>query len=341
MSLMRAAVLANYDDVVRQLGLNPEAHLRAVGLSPQMLRMPDQLISSDAVAKLLENVATKSGCDTVGLRMSEPRSMSQLGVVSLLLCQQRTMREALQLGFKYLPLMNASLALQLEEDGGTTLLREEVLTNDPLPSHQTIELAMTTNVRLFRTIIGRDWHPQRVYFRHAPPKSLELHHRIFGCKCEFLCDLNAMSFRTRDLDIPNLSADPLMAKYALGFIETLVDRDAASITTEVRRSIYLLLPLGKATIKQVAQSLGCSVRKLQLDLERVGSSFGHLLEDARRERVRLYLENSKFEMAQISSLLGYSHQSSFARWFSRQFGMSPGAWQESLDRARPLSANRE
>jgi len=339
MSMMRAAVLSSYEDIVRQLGLDPDAQLRAVGLTLQMIQAPDRLIPSDAAARLLENVAVQSGCDTVGLRMDEPRGMSQFGVVSLLLSHQRTMREALQMAFRYLPLMNTSLALQLDEDGATAVLREEVLTNEGVPSHQAIELAMSANMKLFRAIIGQDWHPQRVYFRHAPPRSLDLHNRIFRCKCEFMCDFNAMSFRSRDLDIPNPLADPLMAKYALGFIETLVDRDAVSITTDVRRSIYLLLPLGRATIKQVAQSLGCSVRKLQFDLERLGTSFGQLLDDVRHERVRLYLENLKFEMGQITSLLGYSHQSSFTRWFVGKFGMSPSEWKKFIGTAKALDAS--
>lgn len=47
-------------------------------------------IPSGAVVPLLENVAAQSGCDVVGLRMSESRGIAQFGVVSLLLSQQPT-----------------------------------------------------------------------------------------------------------------------------------------------------------------------------------------------------------------------------------------------------------
>ena len=75
MSVMRAAVLANFVDVARGLGLDPEAHLRAVGLSLPMLATPDRLIASDAAVQLIENAALASGCDTLGLRMAERRPM--------------------------------------------------------------------------------------------------------------------------------------------------------------------------------------------------------------------------------------------------------------------------
>ncbi len=47
MNVMRAAVLADYVDLARQLGLEPEAQLRAVGLSTHVIGTPDRLLSPD------------------------------------------------------------------------------------------------------------------------------------------------------------------------------------------------------------------------------------------------------------------------------------------------------
>lgn len=326
---MRAAVLANYVEVATALGLRPDDHLRAVGLTRAMISTPDRLISSDAAVRLMEETAVASECSTVGLRMSEPRPMSHFGIVGLLLNQQRTLRDAIQMAVRYLPLMNQSLALALEENGRVALLREEVMTNTPLPQRQATELAMAANVKIFRAVLGSQWNPSLVHFRHAAPASLELHQRIFRCRCEFSSDINAMSFPARDLDAVNPAADPMMASYALGFVETLPGQGRAAIVTDVMRQIYLLLPLGKATIKQVAQSLACSVRKVQLDLDREGTSFAALIDEARRERVGLYLNTPKFDLGHISELLGYRHQSSFTRWFVHSFGAPPRSHRSS------------
>jgi AraC-like DNA-binding protein len=250
----------------------------------------------------------------------------------LLIGQQRTLRDALQMIFKYLPLINPSLALQLEENAGMAMLHEEVLSDCKLGARQTSELAMAANVKVFRALLGPQWHPRRVYFRHRAPATRELHQRVFGCPCEFSSDYLAMAFPARELDIPNPLADPLMARYALNFIGNLDQQTASSAVGDVRRSLYLLLPLAKAGIKQVAQSMGCSVRKLQLDLAQAGMTFGTLLDEVRHERAELYMGNPQFDMGQIATLLGYSHQSSYTRWFRRRFGVAPNGW-----RQRPVS----
>jgi AraC-like DNA-binding protein len=328
MNVMRAAVLADYVDLAHQLGLEPEAQLRAVGLSTLVIGTPDRLIPSDAAVRLLENSAAASGCQTLGLRISQLRRMSHFGVVGLLFGQQRTLRDVLQMALRYLPIINGSLAVQLEESDGAALLREEVLTDAAMPVRQAMELSMAANVQLIRSVIRPDWRPRRVYFRHAAPDSLELHKRVFRCPCEFSGEFNAMAFSAGDLELVNPSADPVMAQYALGFIESLAAQGSASFTGDVRRLIYLYLPLGRATIKQVAQSLGRSVRKLQLDLARENAAFGQLLDDVRQERAQLYLDNPRFDMAHVASLLGYGQQGSFTRWFTARFGVAPSAWRK-------------
>jgi AraC-like DNA-binding protein len=51
--------------------------------------------------------------------------------------------------------------------------------------------------------------------------------------------------------------------------------------------------------------------------------------EARRELVETYMENPRYTLRSIAELLGYSTLSSFTRWFTAQFGSSPGAWRAS------------
>lgn len=66
--------------------------------------------------------------------MAESRQLSDFGVVSLLLSHQRTLRDALQVVVHYRHLMNDSLAIFIEEAGKMVLIREEVVTETPIPS---------------------------------------------------------------------------------------------------------------------------------------------------------------------------------------------------------------
>lgn len=333
MSYVRAAVLANFPDVARQLGLDAGQALRQAGLSLEHLSTPDALLRAEDVVSLIEGTAHASGCDTVGLRLSQPRTMSGFGVVGLLLAQSPSIRAALQLVLRYLPLINESLALRLEEDGELAVFSQELLTDVPMPTRHTIELSLAASLTLFRTLLGADWRPSAVYFRHPPPRSLEYHNHIFRCRCVFDSDLNGITFPRHQLDSPNRLADPAMARYAEQLIAPLSDSAMDSVVARVRRLIYIYMPLQRAAVRPVAQSLACSVRKLQLDLADGHTTFEQLLDAARWERAQHYLQYSRYSIDQVAALLGYQQPTSFTRWFRTQAGMSPSAWRQQRQAA--------
>lgn len=323
MSTMRAAVLTNFLEVAKSFGINVAAHMRSAGLSMSVLHTPDALISTDAVVRLLEESAQVSQCETFGLRLSLPRSMSGFGVVGLLLAQQQTMRDAWNIILRYLPLINESLALHLEESNDEALLMEEVLTERAQSKRQTVELALAVNLKLFRTLLGSQWTPRRVYFRHQAPHSLRLHQQIFRCPCVFNADINGMSFSRADLDAKNPNADIVMERYAARLVESIPMNGCGTTTARVRHFIHVFLPLQRASIKVVAQSLECSVRTLQLALADEHTEFKRLLNDIRQELAQEYLANPRFNISQVASLLGYTQPNSFTRWYTQQFGASP------------------
>ena len=97
---------------------------------------------------------------------------------------------------------------------------------------------------------------------------------------------------------------------------------------DVRKAIYLLLPMGRASIEQVALSQGINLRTLQRRLEEEGVTFSELINEVRRDLVRRYMDNPRYSLGRIAGLLGYSVPSSFTRWFTSQFGMAPAVWRK-------------
>ncbi len=340
MGLVRAGVLRDFPALAKQLGIDAVRQLREVGLTVAMIEQPDRLIPGDAMFRLLEQSAAKSRCPSLGLRLAEMRHLSHFGVVGLLLAHQRTPREALQMALQYQHLLNEAVAVRLEESGRTAVLRQEVLTEAPMPSVQAIEMLVGTNVQLFRLIVGAQWRPRSVHFRHSAPASLDVHHRFFRCSCVFEDDFNGMSFPSSDLDLVNPEVDPIITAYARQFIDNLRGHDSGSPVADVRRLVYLFLPTGKATIKQVAQSLGRNTRSLQRELDRLGASFSSLLNRVRRDLVVGYLANPRFEVGHVAGLLGFMQHASFTRWFSREFGATPTAWRQRGEDVASRSVTR-
>lgn len=324
--LVRAAVLTNYLETAQHLGLNPYNLLAGVGLNKTMLQDPEQRIPVDAAVRLLEDSAAASGCQNFGLSMAESRQLSDFGAVSLLLTHQRTLREALQVVVQYRHLLNDSLAIYVEEAGRMVIIREEVVTESHLACRQSNELAIGVMFRLCAALLGAHWHPYSVNFTHQAPDNLQLHRRLFGCMLEFGSEFNGIVCPDADLDATNPHADPAMARYAQRYLDSLQSSNGESMLFEVRKAIYLLLPMGRATIEQIAQTLGMNVRTLQRRLKEGGSTFNELINDVRRDLVMRYLENPDYSLGRIADMLGYSMPSSFTRWFIAQFGMPPATW---------------
>ncbi|MCY1552850.1 Helix-turn-helix domain protein [compost metagenome] len=91
----------------------------------------------------------------------------------------------------------------------------------------------------------------------------------------------------------------------------------------MRRSVYLLLPMGRASLEQVASGFGMNERTLQRQLDRVGVSFSAILNEVRRELAQRYLENTDYPIGRVAELLGYANLGSFSRWYSTQFQKPP------------------
>lgn len=339
--LVRAAVLTNYLEVTQYLSFNPRDVLAGVGLSKAQLQAPEHRISIDAAVRLLEDSATASGCQTFGLSMAESRQLSDFGVVSLLLSHQRTLRDALRVVVNYRHLMNDSLAIFIEEAGKMVIIREEVVTESPMPSRQATELALGVMFRLCSALLGSHWHPYSVNFTHQAPENLQLHRRLFNCNLEFGSEFNGIVCSDASLDLPNPNADPAMARYAQSYLDSLQNNEGASMLFEVRKAIYLLLPMGRATIEQVAQSQGMNVRTLQRRLKDDGCAFNDVINDVRRDLVLRYLDNPNYSLSRIADMLGYSMASSFTRWFISQFGMPPAAWRASHKQSKGSAAAPE
>lgn len=321
---VRAAALTNFSEVVRELGHDPAAALRRAGLRSAQIRDPDQLIESRVVAQLLEDTARATGCESIGLRMAEQRQLSNFGVVGLLLIHQPTLRHVLLTLIGHVHMLNESLAMQLEDAGEMVILREDLMAS--VPARQSVELAIGVLFRMCGALLGERWKPVSVCFAHGAPADTSTHRRLFRCRVEFDAEFTGIVCRAADLDVPNPSADPVLARYALTMVDALPAAQEQPIDQAVRKAIYLILPSGRATCESVAQGLGLSMRTLQRALDERGASFSDLLGEVRHELAQRYVGSTRYSLGQVASLLGYTTHSAFTRWFSARFGCSPEAW---------------
>ncbi len=325
--LVRVAALTGFFPTMESLAADPAPLLKEVGLSPRLLGIAEQMIPARAAMRLLERGAEVTSCATFGLRMAESRGMANLGATSLLIAHQPTLRAALSALKQYRNRINSTLVLHVDNFGDSILIREDFSLDSSEASRQASDLALGVLARLFRDVLGDDWHAESVFFTHdAPPMpEMPIYRRLFGCRPEFNSEFNGILINSRDLDSPNRRADAALAEHARSLIESVMNPERHSVAQQVEQSILLLMPSGLANIQTCSEMLGMTVRTLQRGLDSEGTSFSNLLNKSRVQSATKYLSNPRTRVTDVAEMLGYGSIGAFTRWHIQSFGSTPRA----------------
>ena len=310
--------MTHFPALVTEQGLSPAQLFAAAGLDDALLRHPDQRIPIEAVSDLLELTASAAASATFGLRLGSLRRPTELGAISLLITHLATLREALAAVLEYQHLVTHSVAIHIEDTGPLALIHADVVV--PGHANQATEMFVGMIISCAREVLGPLWAPVEVCFTHGPPADVHAHRRLLRCPVRFNADFCGIVCRAEDLAQPNPQADASMARYARQFMESLPIASGGSLLQEVRKTIYMLLPSGRANGDLVARGLGMSLRSLQRRLGESGTHFQQVLDEVRRDLTLRYIENPDRPLGDIAALVGFRSQSAFSRWFGARFG---------------------
>ena len=320
--LVRSASLTHFAEVAAQFGLDARALVAEAGLPADCLSNPDLKIDAQAALTLIENAAERAHDQAFGLRMGERRRLSNIGPLAVALRDEPTLQHVLDVLVSHIRLHNEALLIQAQPCGHVVVIRLDLLTDQGRRFRQGTELALLVTLQHISLFMGSQWRPHMVCLAHAPPESMAVHRRIFGVPLEFNHDFNGIVCNSSDLHAPNPSADPVMARYAEQFLQSLHGKPN-SFEDRVRELVLLLLPLGRCNADVVARHLGCDRRTVNRRLASAGLSFLQLVDAHRRNMALQYVEAGDLTLTSIASQLGFSSRSALSRWYRQQFGQSP------------------
>ncbi len=330
-TFLRAATLTNFEQVARECGLDGRALVQEVGLPLRCLSEPDLRLPALAVGELLELAARRANEPGFGLRMAASRRLSNLGPLGLLLRDQPTLRHALEALVIYLHTHAEALSVSMVEDGDQVIIREEAMVEGGVQIPQAIEMAMGSTFRVMQLFLGERWEPKLVGFRHPKPGNTHAHRRMFGSHIAFGQEFNDIICNARDLEAPNLGADPVMARYSQQLLEREMGVNAR-MSDRVRRLIVLLLPRGHCRVEVVAQHLGVDRRTIANHLAAEGKTYKSLVNSMRTDLLASYLQRGTQNLSEVAVLLGFSELSAFSRWHKNEFGTNA---RDSLRKSDP------
>lgn len=331
-----AAVVAGVLDVAVSLGADRGALLSAAGIDPAVLADPDARLPVEHDLRLWEALSR----EPVGLAIGERLGMAPLGVVGYAMQHGATVGEALAWLDRYRAVLHPDLVPRVERRSGPEGDRVVFVKVVPAPFarlREPVYAQAAATVTAMRGLSGCGVRACFVAYPLPRPRDPERHERWFGCPVAWGGPTFEVAFDTAVLALPLPRSEP----HLFGYLARRVDALHGALpvaerwTDRVRREIGALLPQGEPRLADVARRLAVSERTLHRRLADEEARFAQLLDDARRERATLLLDEPRLSCSEVAFLLGYAEPAAFFRAFRRWTGATPQRWRAE----RPAAAS--
>jgi len=321
---------------LEELGVRASAVLRRAGLPQGYVNQPRVLLKTDELFALWRAMGEVSTNPAIGLLLGTENKTERLNPVSLAALSTETFGAAVGQMARYKQLTCPEEIRQEKGDEEWSIQFRWLLTEEVEPT-VLIECCFAWVLSIARLGTGTRLSPLRLEFVQPRPhvKTIERH---FGCHVVSGAPKNAIVFRPADAQRPFVTRNAeLLAMLAPQFEEELKrENGEENFLERVRIAIQQKLTGRRPTIEDIADALHVSSRTLQRRLQEEGSGFQRLLDEARHQLARHYLNNSVLELNEAAYLLGYEDGNSFVRAFRSWEGVPPSRWREQ-QRARAAS----
>ena len=321
---------------LEELGVRASAVLRRAGLPQGSVNQPRVLLNTKELFALWRAVREVSTNPAIGLLLGTENKTERFHPIGLAALSSENLGSAIDQMARYKQLTCPEEILQEKDDEEWSIQFRWLLAEEAEPP-VLIECCFAWVLSTARHGTGTRLSPLRVEFvqprLHA--KTIERH---FGCPVVCGGPRNAIVFRACDAQRPFVTRNAeLLGMLAPQFEEELKRENSdENFLERVRVAIQQKLTGQRPTIEDIADALHVSSRTLQRRLQEEGSSFQRVLDEARHQLARHYLNNSVLELNEAAYLLGYEDGNSFVRAFRTWEGVPPARWRE-MQRARAAS----
>lgn len=324
----RAGSLAGLPEVAAALGADLPAAIRSLGLSPALLRKPDERVPFAQLCAVLDHCARVWNAPDLGLRMTIDNQIDMLGPVALVTRIEPTMRSALAAIAQNLILHSNALTVSLEESGDVAAIAANFHCRPPgLDQYALATVAVTCGVLV--QLGGGRTRILEVSLQQPQGAITPAMRQRFGHPLHFGAERDAVWFDRAVLDTAITRHDHAFHELIARYLRSSRDEFAGQLADRVRREIARQMDSGHCSLDLVGQALRIEPRSLQRRLKAEGTSFRALQEDWRRARAMALISRTQMPLSQVSLAVGYADQSIFTRAFQRWYGSAPLAFRRS------------
>jgi AraC-like DNA-binding protein len=322
---VRANAFAPFVGFLNDLGAPTDDLLQQAKVPASLLEDPEALLSVFSGYRFIELAAGREHLEDIGILVGQRASAFDLGAYGAALWGASTAYEYLEHGVRLIGGHSSGTRLWLEPEPDGLRVSQYLAGPESRGRGIADIFTLVLTINTLRQFFGPTWSPREVRLL-AGTEALLGDQEVFG-DAPLITGQRYTSFTVSrelmHLPVPHQQADASQPDHARM-------TDSPPIATDFRTSIdqliVALLSDGYPGIQATAEAAGMSPRTLQRRLTEAGVTYAELVAANRCRIAKDWLKTSDMTIAEISSALGYTAASNFARAFRRQTGLSPAAY---------------
>lgn len=305
--------------------------LKQVGLTRMQVSDPGNRISHTAYAKLLEVAAERLEDSYFGFSLAEGVDLHKAALLGYVVLNSATFGAILHNITRYYRVLSDGLETSLTIEGDNAVYAGTIADTEALGLRQWRDFDMGL-MRQLHGLTRPAVRPRYYTFRYSRPSETAIHDSILRAPVYFDQPVDSSVYPREALDLPVFGSDSELLPILQRYCQEILGRreEPHDLAYDVRSLIAKRLPMGGASMDDVARELGMGSRTLMRRLRGIGVAYNEILDDVRRQLAERYLQGAHFSIDQIAFLLGYSEAAAFVRAFKRWSGTTPGRYRASV-----------
>uniref|UniRef100_Q0HQA8 Transcriptional regulator, AraC family n=1 Tax=Shewanella sp. (strain MR-7) TaxID=60481 RepID=Q0HQA8_SHESR len=332
MYLVRSGAVAQFEQLVLELGENPIEMIQQAGLRQAQFRDPNTYIAYPRLAELLEIAAQRCQQPLFGLMLAQRQTLLVLGDLPMLVSRAATVADALARVNDYLYLHASGVSLQLQPLGDIVRLVLSINVNSPRGIDQLMQMSVAQLAMFVSSLLNINISTLPLHFCQNKPS--DIGSQRFAHLARFRESFDGVVLKTSQLMGRNYHDEEALNRHLQSHLHFLQSHYPDYLADQARDLIHRLLPTGECCIERVSTALGMHERTLQTRLKETGQSYRQLLQDVRQNIAQQQLSYGTQTITELALQLGYAEVAVFSRHFKTWTGFSPKQWQQQYRKGK-------
>lgn len=264
-----------------------------------------------------------------GLHFGESLQLAALGAVGEVIKSSSTVGEAITIAASFTPLVTDLFTMEIEssrKNFSGNLIRTD-LPSEEFVLKQVADFLVVFTIHELNGFLLQKVNPIVVRYPHKISDSAE-YKRAFRCSPTRAGMKYRVEFDSRYWDQPIITANYELQRLFLEKVSGISHKtESMSLSEKIGDYLKTNAYLGLLSLEDVAANFNMTPRSLQRRLQDESVTFQQLADSVRKSLALYYLQSRKYQLKEISHILGYNELSAFSRAFKRWTGKTPISYQ--------------